>query len=246
MQGPTMDRRLLLASGALAGLAGLTGCGSRPIGRRYEMEVSLSDAGRRLASSVVQRFVFQEDKGGIVEPTTALYGPEGRTATIRLSSGGVVATLFRGLGESGSSRQPFFDGQHLERDSWIPLEPLARVFLPEAGRNLDRFSRWRSVLDLPPSSAWVDLLYSEMPLLVRFRDPTDGSSVEWVDPENSGSLNPIRIRIRLTEEPITRTPLGRDLPWMLETEPSRALLLGNQANPKRLAELLYLSDFKRG
>lgn len=201
-----IGRRGVLGLLTFGAVAGLSACGLvksyKPFRYRLTVEVD-TPQGLRTGSSVI------EVEAGEVGTTLGGAGVQvrGEAVAVDLPGGQTLFALLRG------DHEPYnFAGSVMFRVTQMPpREPSdskkrfgRRVKAVRANRKLNIIPRMR-----PGYFADVDPPFSAYPMLVRFRDIADPTTVEWVDPDNlaAGFGDGVKLRqitVQLTEDDVTR------------------------------------------
>jgi hypothetical protein len=227
----------------------LSGCGTPPLQRQYELALTVRSGGRLISGSVVQQFWFRRRQGGINAPGSTVGGTTGEGLVLPLGAGqGVLVSTFRTLAVSDAGADnpsnPF-KGYATSYSGWVALEPLADGLLPSGGEGLDGIGRWEAVAALPPRSDWIALSPNDLPLIVRFADPLDPGSAVWVSPVGN-SPEIVSAAVRLTDATPTEGVVEAALPWLAAREDSSSLQDETPATRQSpVSSILHPSDLKR-
>jgi hypothetical protein len=100
----------------------------------------------------------------------------------------------------------------------------------------------------------AEILSNDFPMLVRFRDPKDQTSIERVDPSDLSAsfgpgVKPKRASIEITDDPVTKTIEAR-LPWLMTDKDSPLLIpldqnhIRERLEDKRLVSGLRFDAFR--
>jgi hypothetical protein len=245
LENERVNRRGFLKAGAAATLsyAALSACAREQVTLHYRLKVVVEIDGQQYeGTSVVETQIDDRHNS----PRLVLEAPEivsrswGEAVVVDLEqSGFLFGLLIPHDGVSG------FNGLH-------PDIALSRC-LPPADRN-DRENLLRNIQALQGE---CELLGFDRPALVRFRDISDPSSVERVEPERfSEAYAPnaafVRATISATNDPVTRPMVDRILPWLTKPELSApgSTLVGklpvgfHVASEMTMAQRLRVRNFK--
>ena len=198
-------------SGALLLVLALTvaNCGSAPRMARFRFTVEVEDNGRIVSGSAVQEedCVFSD---GLIRMGNALNcGVKGEAVVVDLGVKGVLFVLLTG----DPSRRRTSDS------TWGLFEYMHRNLFDPVGVTAAAFDR------IAASRETVTLDAIHTPMMVRFRDISDSTSVEFVDPAHlDASFGPgvkfSRATIAITSDPAT-TGIEKTAPWLVGGNPER-------------------------
>jgi len=237
-----MNRRMLITS-LCSGAAGLlvSACAGPTFVLRYRLTLVVEvDGATKIGSSVIEvKYVNQE--GAFLNldpgmPWSSAY--HGEATFVDLGPRGILFCLLQGDdSRPGSPQTP----------SNIPV-----TVFPSYGMGIARgkegMGHLKDLISYKPR-AGMDLAH--LPMLVRFRDINDPSTVERVDPVNlEASFGPgVRIlaaNVNITDDPVT-TEIGGTLKWLSSLKPG-ASLDGDTSIARvwhgPLSNKVYASSFK--
>jgi hypothetical protein len=215
--------------------------GPRPIRSRLTLVVETPE-GERTGSSVTQL-------------TTSFPGPLGRTlrgrlegevVVVDLGARGLLFTTFESHWGMGRGGMDMYNAD-------LTLFPREN-FRDKYQKDMSNYDKYAAYLDelnrLKPKG---ELPFKDLPVLVRFRDPKDPTSVELVDALNlAGSFGSgvalKRASVEITDDPVTKGIETR-LPWLASSNVSPTLIPPVQAL-RSIAEVppvenLRYDDFRR-
>lgn len=205
--------------------------------------------GERSGSSVTQ--VTTSFPGGLTKAQGYSIWPKlvGEAVVVDLGSRGLLFATFespRALANGGGS-SGYNEG----------LDPFPQEkFRGETGTGIWAKDEYAAYLDdVNRRKPKGELPFKDLPVLVRFRDPNDPTSVELVDPLNlAASFGPgmtlKRASVEITDDPITNGIEAR-LPWLTSSKVSPPLFPQDRTKGLRaisevpLVEHLRYDDFRR-
>lgn len=222
---PRVNRRAVLA--LLTMTAGmLAGCGSTDR-VRYKMTVEI-DTPQGVKSGSAVREVAYRVPSKLLFPSIAEDRPQwrvrGEAVTVEMPDGQVLfALLTSGDGVSDyAGRDIWFIRRELNRDSFVLLPNPPRTTRP--------------------------VIANPLPMLVRFRNIADPTTVEKVDPENLAASFGAGVKLRrttveLTDDPVT-TGIEKRLGWLAHSaDGGLDRTIGVTAQPP-LAQQVSVVDFR--
>jgi hypothetical protein len=100
----------------------------------------------------------------------------------------------------------------------------------------------------------AEILLNDLPMLVRFRDPKDQTSIERVDPSDlsasfGSGVKLKRATVEITDDPVTKT-IEIALPWVTKDKEGQRLLeipnslIAAQLSPEQLIYILISDNFR--
>lgn len=217
------DRRAVLALfGALGSLVLLPGCGNAKAALpdyRYRLTVEIETSeGVRTGSSVIEVSTAVAGRNSIPTPGVVSHRLRGEAVTVDLGTRGLLFALLRSDDNSDWASNVMFgfapempavydsDGKfdstaHFHARFTAMLKNREPIVLPQRFRG----------------SRYIEGGFAR-PMLVRFADIADPTTVEKVDPDNlAASFGPgvkiKRIIVQLTDDPVT-TGIERHLGWL--------------------------------
>jgi hypothetical protein len=203
--------------------------------------------GERSGSSVSQRTILSPGprNRAIGFGSLSTTGEDGEAVVVDLGSYGLLFATLASETALRSGRTSMYNGNLLP----FPQQK----FLGEVGTGIwekDQFSAYLDELNRRKPKG--ELPIKDLPMLVRFRDPNDPSSVERVNPLNlAANFGPgVTLRqafLEITDEPLTRGIETR-LPWVTRTFPRTLMPQPPGLRPLKdasLIELLTCEDFRR-
>jgi hypothetical protein len=245
LEGSNVITRRSLA-GLAAGAAAMTLAGCNTPARRFRERLTLvvdTPEGRVSGSSVTEHeTVFHDGWVWGLAGHTRGFSTRGEATIVDLGARGLLFALLvrdnerKNSSQPGGYEHPFFakmEGQALG----VEDEELARF--------IDTLNRMRPKGDIP---------IENLGLLVRFRDPNDPKTVEWVDPSNLAAsfgvgVTLTRATMEIVDEPLT-TGIEARLPWLQRFMSLGASLDGDTSIVRRLqaplANELRTDYFKTG
>ena len=237
--------RTARAAFVLALAFALSGCGSSPRMARYRFTVEVEDNGRMVSGSAVQEehCVFHD---GLIRMGNALScGVKGEAVVVDLGDKGQLFVLLtRDPGRPRLSDSPWGLVEYMHRNLFDPVGLTAAAF--------DRIASSRETVTL-------DALHT--PMMVRFRDINDPTSVELVDPQHldasfGSGVKFSKATLVISDDPVSTGIEKRAtwLPGLTGPHPATGTVLlsltGSSllypfGDPKHsLAESLYAAYFK--
>jgi hypothetical protein len=201
---PSICRRTFMSSAALALSIGLVGCSSSPRSLRYRLSLYVdTPEGERSGTGVVEETEHYND--GMLESlgSVIITRLRGQATIVDLKQRGLMFCLL--IGDSSRRESPWSEPMNLL--SWTFRDRL--VGDPPVGQQFDTLARERPRVALPLNA---------LPMLVRFRDLSDPTSVERIDPLNlAAAFGPgvrlVRSTIEITDDPVT-AGIEMLLPWL--------------------------------
>ena len=194
----------------------LSSCYSPRLSAKYSVTVDVDDNGAIVSGSSVQQIDCAFAHGiskGFGNPSTCRI--KGEAVFVDLGSRGLLFILLTEERNDQGVRR----GQ--SNTAWGIFENANKNLYDPVGETEQAFERIIT-RGLP-----VDAPAEQAPMLVRFRDLNDSTSVERVDPQNleasfGRGVQIKRIRVALTNDPLT-TGIETRLPWLLEGPPNQLL-----------------------
>jgi hypothetical protein len=197
----------------------LSGCGTALPDYRYRLTVEVeTPEGLKTGSSVIEVSTAMAGKNSIPTPGVISHRLRGEAVMVNLGRRGTLFALLRSDANSSWATNVLFR-----------LAPKIPVVRDEDGNRdsvADFHARFQAMLDsrkvvvLPKTYPDQGHLRDDpaRPMLVRFRDIIDPTTVERVDPDDLAAsfgegVKLRRITIQLTDDPIT-TGIIRTLPWL--------------------------------
>ncbi|HEX8061744.1 MAG TPA: hypothetical protein VF535_00865 [Allosphingosinicella sp.] len=222
---PAKVSRLGLAT--LVGLAvSLTGCGSSAE-VRYKVIVEIDDNGVARSGSSVWSFALAKPTVALASPYDAKF--KGEAVEVDLGAGRTLYALL--VGEDGDKGTVQLWPEHLFKDLSSARSDRIKLLRDIASNEGEErvLPRWGERI----SDSRDPMI--EYPLLVRFRDRNDPTTVEAVDPDAlDRSFGPgvalKAIKVQVTEEPV-RTGIKARLQWLEPVGRERSTLI---PDPPRL------------
>jgi hypothetical protein len=216
-----------LGLATLVGLAvSLTGCGG-PAEVRYKVTVEVDDNGVARSGASVMSFALSKPTVALASPYDAKF--KGEAVEVDLGGGRTLYALL--VGEDRDKGTVQLWPEHLFQDlSSARSDRIKLIRDIASNKGAERvLPRWGARI----SDSRDPMV--EYPLLVRFRDRNDPTSVEAVDPEAlDRSFGPgvalKAIKVQITDEPVT-TGIKARLPWLEPVGRERSTLI---PNPPRL------------
>lgn len=215
---PTMTRRL--ASGLLlvGGVALVSKCAPDPHQIRYRLTLEVeTPEGLRTGSGVIEHIARWND--GILRGLGA--GPGLAIAT--LGEAVIVDLGPLGLLLCALTRDL---ANHKSQDELL----LPAVFpFSEWGGSIENYGAFLRRLESRQPTR--DVPFERLPLLARFRDPTDPMSAERVEPANIATRLGAGVRLRkvtaqITDDPVSPPAIRQKMPWILNLQGSIAHTYG--------------------
>lgn len=208
--------------GAVTLMAGiivmLSGCGSTFPDYRYRLTVEVeTPEGLKTGFSVIEVSTSMTSSTSIPSPGAVRHQLNGEAVTIDLGQHGTLFALLRSDVESGWATNLLFrlapgviiDDENGKYDSDASfraryeamLKNRQLIVLPKTFHNI------RVLRDMPAR-----------PMLVRFRDIADPTTVERVDPDDltasfGEGVKLRRVTVQLTDDPVTKVII-KELPWL--------------------------------
>jgi hypothetical protein len=186
------------------------GCGSWPRMARVRFTVEIDDNGRPVSGSAVQEVDCAFNDGLIRMGAAALScGVKGEALVVDLGAKGLLFVLLTAdPGRRHLSGSPWGIFEYANRDLYDPVGLTAAAF--------DRIASQRTAVA-------VDAAHT--PMMVRFRDVNDPTTIELVDPEHLDASFGGRVRfskatVAITTDAIT-TGIEKSTPWLVGGNPTR-------------------------
>lgn len=229
----------------------LSGCGTALPDYRYRLTVEVeTPEGLKTGSSVIEVSTSMTSSTSIPSPGAVRYRLSGEAVAVDLGQHGTLFALLR------SDVEPSWGTNLLFR-----LAPDVGAVRDENGKydsDASFRARYEAMLQnrrliVLPKTFQTNRVLRDMParpMLVRFRDITDPTTVERVDPDDLAAsfgegIKLRRVTVQLTDDPVTKGII-KELPWLANQQGGLVRVTkGKVIEDMPIGAQLYEGDFMR-